>query len=423
MLRKTVYGVADAATLGAIAEELGKRPRSAPPADGSIEAKDDMGFVLGFQVTVRRAISMPPKPSTPGAPARAPTWWRQRGRASCRAPVARGLLRAGRAKAEAFYVERLGFRCTDRFTGVGPSCAAGTLDHHTLFLIQTPPFMKGCEHFTFHMGGPTEVMQAGTRFVDKGYQSFWGPGRHKFGSNWFWYFNSPLGCHVEYDADMDLHDAEWTARTAPMSADASQLFLFQSREKWAPAAAATGRTERDATCRLPPICAAWPNCPTAAARLRSREQRQDSLFVVRQGGRLFGYRDQCPHYGDTPMAWRRHAYLNADGSRIVCAAHGALSVDDGVCVQGPCLGQALTPVPLTINCDGEVHLMRASGRPRADEVEQRTRDLLQVAAELFMAQGYAHVSLRTIAAEARVAARTIYAKFGGKLGLFEAVVA
>jgi AcrR family transcriptional regulator/nitrite reductase/ring-hydroxylating ferredoxin subunit len=151
---------------------------------------------------------------------------------------------------------------------------------------------------------------------------------------------------------------------------------------------------------------------------------QDSLFVVRQGGRLFGYRDQCPHYGDTPMAWRRHAYLNAAGSRIVCAAHGALfQVEDGVCVQGPCLGQALTPVPLTINSDGEVHLMRTSGRPRADEVEQRTRDLLQVAAELFMAQGYAHVSLRTIAAEARVAARTIYAKFGGKLGLFEAVVA
>ena len=38
---------------------------------------------------------------------------------------------------------------------------AGTLDHHTLFMIQTPPFMKGCEHFTFHLGGPTEVLQAG----------------------------------------------------------------------------------------------------------------------------------------------------------------------------------------------------------------------------------------------------------------------
>jgi hypothetical protein len=108
------------------------------------------------------------------------------------------------------------------------------LDHHTLFFIQTPPFMKGIEHFTFHMAGPTEVMLAGTRFVEKGYESFWGPGRHQLGSNWFWYFNSPLGCHVEYDADMDLHDDTWAPRTEPSSADTSQYFLFQHREKWMP---------------------------------------------------------------------------------------------------------------------------------------------------------------------------------------------
>jgi hypothetical protein len=97
------------------------------------------------------------------------------------------------------------------------------------------------------MGGPTEVMQAGTRFVNKGYQSFWGPGRHKMGSNWFWYFNSPLGCHVEYDADMDLHDDAWAARAETMSADASQLFLFQQRDKWAPGGpppGAAGAAER-----------------------------------------------------------------------------------------------------------------------------------------------------------------------------------
>jgi hypothetical protein len=108
------------------------------------------------------------------------------------------------------------------------------MDHHTIFLIQTPAFMQGIEHFTFHLGGPTELMLAGSRFVEKGYQSFWGPGRHQMGSNWFWYFNSPLGCHVEYDADMDLHDASWQPRSAPMGADSSQAFLLQHREKWAP---------------------------------------------------------------------------------------------------------------------------------------------------------------------------------------------
>jgi hypothetical protein len=41
--------------------------------------------------------------------------------------------------------------------------------------------MTGCEHFTFHMGGPTEVMQAGTRFVENftTVDPLWGPGRHR----------------------------------------------------------------------------------------------------------------------------------------------------------------------------------------------------------------------------------------------------
>ena len=237
MLRETVYGVADTATLDAIEAEL-RRDRAVEREGGVLRAADDMGFALAFQITVRRPLDMPAEAvNAPGAPAQ------RRPNQLAFAPDMPALPRSlshvvyfvpDSSKAEAFYT-RLGFVCTDRFTGVGPFLRpAGTTDHHTLFFIQTPPFMKGCEHFTFHMGGPTEVLLAGTRFVEKGYQSFWGPGRHRFGSNWFWYFNSPLGCHVEYDADMDLHDDAWAAREAPMGADASQLFLFQHREKWAP---------------------------------------------------------------------------------------------------------------------------------------------------------------------------------------------
>ncbi len=237
MLRETVYGVADEATLDAIETEL-RRDRDVVRHGGVLRAVDDMGFALAFQVTVRRSLNLPAETvNAPGAAA-------QRSANQLAFPpdlpaLPRTLSHVvyfvpDSAKAEAFYA-RLGFVCTDRFSGVGPFLRpAGTLDHHTLFLIQTPPFMKGCEHFTFHLGGPTEVLLAGSRLVEKGYQSFWGPGRHRFGSNWFWYFNSPLGCHVEYDADMDLHDDAWAAREAPMGADASQLFLFQYREKWAP---------------------------------------------------------------------------------------------------------------------------------------------------------------------------------------------
>ena len=137
-------------------------------------------------------------------------------------------------KAEAFYC-RLGFRTTDRFVGTGPFMRpSGTPEHHTLFLIEAPVFMKGVEHFAFHLGSGTEVLLAGTRFEAKGYTTFWGPGRHLLGSNWFWYFNSPLGCHVEYDADMDLHDDSWVGRVLPPGADSSQLFLFKVRQKWFP---------------------------------------------------------------------------------------------------------------------------------------------------------------------------------------------
>lgn len=76
-------------------------------------------------------------------------------------------------------------------------------------------------------------------------------------------------------------------------------------------------------------------------------QGQDAVLVVRRGGRYFAWRDACPHH-HTPMAWRRHGYLNAAGDRIVCHAHGAqFLIESGVCTLGPCLGQSLQPVLLT----------------------------------------------------------------------------
>ncbi len=239
MLRKTVYGVVSQSDLDAIKDELNSDREVKVLPDGSLETVDDLGFCLGFQVSIRKTLNLPAEMvNSPGAPPRRP--FNVVGSDPDSNPLPRTLSHVvyfvpDAEKGEKFYVERLGFRCTDRFTGLGPFLKpAGTDDHHTLFMIQTPPFMQGCEHFTFHMGGPTELLQAGTRFSDKGYETFWGPGRHIFGSNWFWYFNSPLGCHVEYDADMDIHDDDWVERQAPVNADTTQIFHFLSREKWFP---------------------------------------------------------------------------------------------------------------------------------------------------------------------------------------------
>jgi nitrite reductase/ring-hydroxylating ferredoxin subunit len=84
---------------------------------------------------------------------------------------------------------------------------------------------------------------------------------------------------------------------------------------------------------------------------------QDSLFVVRHGGRLYGWRNACPHVDGAPMAWRKHAYMNASGSHLACHAHGALfQPDTGVCVQGPCLGQRLQSLQVKEHDDGRVTL-------------------------------------------------------------------
>ncbi|MFZ2407759.1 MAG: TetR/AcrR family transcriptional regulator [Methylobacter sp.] len=62
------------------------------------------------------------------------------------------------------------------------------------------------------------------------------------------------------------------------------------------------------------------------------------------------------------------------------------------------------------------------GRPRKGE-ELLSRDrLLDTAFNLFLEYGYDNLSLETIARDARVSMRTIYSQFGGKAGLFGAVI-
>lgn len=223
MLRQQIIGVSATEDLDAIEAEISKDRRVTRLADGSIEFKDDHGFELKFQVTVRRPLNLPAERiNAPGAPAqRAPNeigvWEGMPALPRTLSHIV--LFVPGIDTAVRFYCDRLGFAITDVLTGAGPFLRPRACDdHHTHFFIQTPEYMKGCEHLAFHMGGPTELLLAGPRFVKKGYQSFWGPGRHKFGSNWFWYFNSPLGCHFEYDADMDKHDDKWVAREAPVGA-------------------------------------------------------------------------------------------------------------------------------------------------------------------------------------------------------------
>ena len=237
-LRETLYGVADKATLDAIGAELSKDRDVKEVRPGVLRSTDDDGYPIGFQVSVRHATNAPHYGvNVPGqAPGRPVNQFAaiddEKAFAYSLSHVV--LFTKDKIKSEKFYNERLGFRTVDVFTNLGPFMRpAGTIEHHTLFLIQRPDTL-GLQHFTFHFAGANELLKAGWEFVNKGYKSFWGPGRHILGSNYFWYFNSPFGGLIEFDADMDLHDDNWKPRYIPATKDTSQTFLMQYTDKWAP---------------------------------------------------------------------------------------------------------------------------------------------------------------------------------------------
>ena len=86
---------------------------------------------------------------------------------------------------------------------------------------------------------------------------------------------------------------------------------------------------------------------------------RDTMFVVRRGDSVTGWLNACPHVDGAPLAWRKDAYLSADGQAIVCYGHGAVfDMNTGVCTKGPCLGQSLTPVYVERDVDGILWVSR-----------------------------------------------------------------
>lgn len=76
--------------------------------------------------------------------------------------------------------------------------------------------------------------------------------------------------------------------------------------------------------------------------LRMLNDRIEDIFLVRRGTEVFAYRNHCPHTG-SPLDWQPHQFLNLERTLIQCATHSALfRINDGHCVSGPCVGQALT---------------------------------------------------------------------------------
>lgn len=73
-----------------------------------------------------------------------------------------------------------------------------------------------------------------------------------------------------------------------------------------------------------------------------------SGFAIRYAGRIYAYLNRCPHNG-TPLDWIEGDFFEETGRYLVCATHGALfDPETGKCLKGPCVNQALTPLPVKL---------------------------------------------------------------------------
>lgn len=67
-------------------------------------------------------------------------------------------------------------------------------------------------------------------------------------------------------------------------------------------------------------------------------------FVVRYGGRVYGYLNRCAHV-PIELDWAEGEFFESSGLYLMCATHGAIYLpDSGYCAGGPCKGARLRPI-------------------------------------------------------------------------------
>jgi len=212
--REVIWGAADKDTLEAIGAELSKDRKITVDSEGGLHSHDDLGYRIGFRVTTRDVKPLTfPDSNTVGNASRVD----QRADVFARrGPVKQQRMshvvywapQAPAAAAE-FYLNRLGFKLTESLLGKNffMRCG-GSNDHHNLFL-ENGGNKFGFQHAAYEVRDSDEVLKCGTYMEEKGWQSQLGPGRHYFGSGWFWYFWNPAGGLIETGFDSDFISADW----------------------------------------------------------------------------------------------------------------------------------------------------------------------------------------------------------------------
>ena len=95
-----------------------------------------------------------------------------------------------------------------------------------------------------------------------------------------------------------------------------------------------------------------------------------TVLVLRRGDEVWAYRNVCPHFS-IPLNYEPDAFWTYGGGLLMCAHHSAMfRFEDGVCVDGPCLGASLVPVPIRI--EGGRVMLDEEAPPLTSDASQRS---------------------------------------------------
>lgn len=84
--------------------------------------------------------------------------------------------------------------------------------------------------------------------------------------------------------------------------------------------------------------------------------RPIEIFLIADVDAVWCYLNLCPHQG-TPLDIKPDTFLDYEREYIQCTTHAAkFRKHDGMCIEGPCVGRTLVPVPISIAEDGAVIL-------------------------------------------------------------------
>ena len=73
-----------------------------------------------------------------------------------------------------------------------------------------------------------------------------------------------------------------------------------------------------------------------------------ALVILQHDNTYHGFINSCPHM-KIPLDWDNNQFFDTDHDLIQCSTHRALFlISTGECIYGPCLGQHLTKIQLSI---------------------------------------------------------------------------